>query len=252
MARIDEIVLSCEHGGNRVPKRYAHLFAGRRDVLESHRGHDPGTATLARQLQRAFQCPLIVHSVTRLLVEVNRSPWHRSVFSEFSRSLSNDEKSHVLKEFYYPHRLSVEGIVRDCISRNRTVLHLSVHSFTPVLDGVVRKCDVGLLYDPKRSLEIAFCRRWLSALSDALPELVLRRNSPYRGSADGLTTFLRNRFSATRYLGIELEVNQSRVAGRDWPALRRALTDSLRVAVEGSWRRREGRRGSGLPTTQHR
>jgi hypothetical protein len=37
----------------------------------------------------------------------------------------------------------------------------------------------------------------------------VRRNYPYRGTADGFTTYLRRQFSARKYLGIELEVNQS-------------------------------------------
>ena len=33
-------------------------------------------------------------------------------------------------------------------------------------------------------------------------------NQPYKGSSDGLTTYLRNKFETSQYLGIELEVNQ--------------------------------------------
>ncbi len=36
------IVITCEHGGNRVPKLYRELFHGQRRLLESHRGYDPG------------------------------------------------------------------------------------------------------------------------------------------------------------------------------------------------------------------
>jgi predicted N-formylglutamate amidohydrolase len=82
-----------------------------------------------------------------------------------------------------------------------------VHSFTPVLDGVVRRTDVGVLYDPRRpgerdlALEL---RRRLRAAHDWR----VRLNDPYRGNADGLTTTLRRRFPENRYWGIELEVNQ--------------------------------------------
>ena len=64
------------------------------------------------------------------------------------------------------------------------------------------------------------------------PELRVRRNYPYAGKGDGLTSHLRVRFAQSDYVGIELEVNQGIVfaAGRRWTALRRMLIDSLRTA----------------------
>ena len=35
------IVITCEHGGNRIPALYRGLFHGQRRQLESHRGYDP-------------------------------------------------------------------------------------------------------------------------------------------------------------------------------------------------------------------
>ena len=60
----------------------------------------------------------------------------------------------------------------------------------------------------------------------------MRRNYPYAGRGDGLTSRLRRRFPRGAYVGIELEVNQGIVfaAGRRWTALRRLLIDSLRNA----------------------
>jgi hypothetical protein len=60
----------------------------------------------------------------------------------------------------------------------------------------------------------------------------VRRNYPYAGRADGVTSHLRLRFPPGVYVGIELEVNQKIVlgAGRRWTRLRRVLIDSLRAA----------------------
>jgi len=64
------------------------------------------------------------------------------------------------------------------------------------------------------------------------PQLRVRRNYPYAGKGDGLTSHLRAHFAQSDYVGIELEVNQAIVfeAGRRWTALRRMLIDSLRTA----------------------
>jgi hypothetical protein len=61
----------------------------------------------------------------------------------------------------------------------------------------------------------------------------VRRNYPYAGKGDGLTSYLRLCFPCGAYVGIELEVNQSivLVPGRRWAALRGALIDSLRIAL---------------------
>ena len=118
------------------------------------------------------------------------------------------------------------------MSRGRRVIHISSHSFTPQLDGKRRVADVGLLYDPARCGEAALCARWKTALAAYAPQLRVRRNYPYAGKGDGLTSHLRRRFPPAAYVGIEVEINQGivRAAGRRWTALRRALIDSLRAA----------------------
>jgi len=222
-------VVSCEHAVNDVPREYAVLFAGHRDLLASHRGYDPGGLELGRRFARALGCNVHATRVTRLLVDVNRSLGHRALFSEVSRVLSVDAQKRVLERYYLPHRVRVESEVRSALSTGRPVLHLGVHTFTPVFDGVERTVDVGLLYDPRRDRECEFCLMWRSALQKRLPELQVRRNNPYRGCSDGLTTYLRRCLRTPRYLGIELEVNQRFPQGdrAPWLHLQRELVASL-------------------------
>lgn len=227
-ARGSIAVVSCEHGGNRIPAPYRALFLDHEAVLGSHRGFDPGALELARELAGACETPLIASTTSRLLVELNRSPHHPKLFSEFTRSLSPPLKDRILQGYYVPYRARVESAVRSGLGSNRRVVHLSAHSFTPVLDGEVRAVDVGLLYDPRRGAERRFCERWSALLAERIAPLRVRRNSPYRGTADGLTTALRRRFPATRYLGIEIEVNQKHVlpGGRAWRTLRAEIVRS--------------------------
>ena len=89
------------------------------------------------------------------------------------------------------------------------MVHIGVHSFTPVLNGVTRAVDVGFLFDPARLGEAAFCRAWQQALHRRCPTWRVRRNVPYRGVNDGLTTTLRQQTSPDAYWGIELEMNQA-------------------------------------------
>jgi predicted N-formylglutamate amidohydrolase len=220
------LVLSCEHGGNRVPARYARHFDAPAAVLASHRGWDPGSLPLARRLARALRAPLVATTVTRLLVDCNRSPHHRRLHSSYAQ-LDAELREALLAEHYEPHRARVAAAIAEALARGARVLHLAVHSFTPVLDGVPRNADLGFLYDPRRSLERAIADELQRALRESAPALRVRRNYPYLGRADGLTTALRRRFPEARYAGLELELNQLHARRPPFPALLAALRAAL-------------------------
>lgn len=228
----ERLLITCEHGGNTVPPRHAALFRGKRRLLESHRGWDPGALLLARELAAALDAELIASTTTRLLVDLNRSPGHPNLFSRISAACDAETKAEILARHYLPYRHQVEEFVATAARNAGRVLHLSVHSFVPRLAGEGRRADIGLLYDPARPAERRFCLRLQTLLRDADPVLIARRNYPYRGTADGLTTFLRHPFSNRFYAGIELEVNQKYSAGlpQHWSALRRSIIHAVRDA----------------------
>jgi predicted N-formylglutamate amidohydrolase len=225
-------VITCEHGGNQIPAPYLRLFREQRALLDSHRGYDPGSLVMAKALASACRAPLVASTVSRLLIDLNRSIGHPQLFSAVTRSASAETRAQIVEHYYRPHRMQVERLVGQAVSRGDRVMHISSHSFTAELNGRVRGADVGLLYHPGRRGEAELCARWKESLAALAPELRVRRNYPYAGKGDGLTSHLRLRFAPCEYVGIELEVNQGIViaAGRRWTALRRLLIDSLRTA----------------------
>jgi predicted N-formylglutamate amidohydrolase len=233
VTRRDELLLTCEHGGKRIPTAYAPLFRGAQRVLASHRGWDPGALDLARLLSRALRKPL--HSVawSRLFVEANRAPTNRRIWSEFTKGLPKAERLRILEHFWRPHRTEVEDAAAAIAARGRRVVHVAVHSFTPVLDGEVRNAEVGFLYDSRRKGERALCRRWAAILRRLDPSLRLRHNYPYKGNTDGLTTWLRRRHPEARYLGVEFELNQALVGGARWRRFQEHVAQSLRELLAG-------------------
>jgi predicted N-formylglutamate amidohydrolase len=170
--------------------------------------------SLAEQLSSALKAPFLSSTVTRLLVDLNRSPHHPRVCSEFTRSLDRCARNDLITKWHSPHRAAVQETVEGQARRGRRVLHLGIHSFTPVLNGVRRKPDIALLYDPAQLAELTLAKRWAVALGSAIPDFVIRRNDPYRGTSDGLTTMLRRALQAVTYLGFEIEINQ-RLLGAD-------------------------------------
>lgn len=227
----DELLLTCEHGGNRIPTSYAHLFRGADDVLASHRGWDPGALTLARLLARELDRPLHAVTWTRLFVEANRAPTNRRIWSRFTKDLPKPERDGILDRWWRPHRQTVEAAAAAAVARGKRVVHVAVHSFTPELDGEVRNADIGFLYDSRHKREAGFCRRWAEALRGLDPSLRLRYNYPYSGAADGLSTWLRQRHPESRYLGIELEINQALVGAKGWRRFQDNVAASLREVL---------------------
>lgn len=78
LRRADYLIVSCEHGGNRVPSAFKTLFSEK--FLASHRGYDAGALALARDLAAAARAPLFYSTTSRLLVELNRPLGHPQIF----------------------------------------------------------------------------------------------------------------------------------------------------------------------------
>jgi predicted N-formylglutamate amidohydrolase len=230
-----QVIITCEHGGNRIPGTYARYFAGRDALLESHEGYDAGALTMAREFAHRLHAPLVAATVSRLLVDLNRSLGHPDLHAKFIASHSDSTRNAIIERYYRPYRDQAEDWIMASIGTGHRVIHLSSHSFTPVLHGDERTADVGLLYDPVRQSETSFCLRWQKELQTAAPALKVRRNYPYRGNSDGFTAYLRNRFPASHYLGIELEINQRRMSNdRDWSALRATMITTFQLALDSA------------------
>jgi len=218
------LVVTAEHASCAVP---AHLGALglRPDVLRSHRGWDPGAAIMARIVARAFAAPLFLGRWSRLLVDLNRSATHPRVVPRSAHGepvpgnvqLDAAGRQARIDRYWRPWRGDVEQALSACLGAHGEVVHVSVHSFVPELDGQVRDADVGLLYDPRRAGE----RAVVDAMRQALAGhgLRARRNYPYAGTSDGFTTHLRRQHPDGVYAGVEIEVNQRLV--RDAAGARR-------------------------------
>jgi len=224
------LLFTVEHGDNKVPPEYAHLFVGQESVLASHRGHDPGAGELAIRFATRFHAPCERAEITRLLVDQNRSVHNRrALFSEYSRPLSSDKKEEILSAFYWPYQDAVRARIANLLQDYDVVLHLAIHSFTPELRGRVRNCEIGLMYDPKRPLEKEFCCRWQAEIESLDPGLRVRRNYPYQGDSDGIVRSMRRLWPVESYIGLQIEVNQKFPFGdRDiWKRVQKVIIEGF-------------------------
>jgi predicted N-formylglutamate amidohydrolase len=226
------LIISCEHAVDTVPDPYLPLFAPFNDLLKTHRGIDFGALAIARHLYNAVKdtlpCDFIQAQATRLLIDCNRSINHPSCFSEVTRDLPFEEKIKIINQYYQPFREQLIDFIQKNMKQKLQVWHLSIHSFTPIMNNLTRTTDIGLLYNPQRSAEKMLCEQWQKEIQQLSLTMRVRRNYPYKGIADGFTTFLRKQFSDSDYIGIEVESNQALILqAQSLDTLKNLLSDSL-------------------------
>jgi predicted N-formylglutamate amidohydrolase len=224
------IVISCEHAGNLVPEQYRGLFKGEEDVLQTHRAWDPGALGVAQFLALSFHAPLFLCTTTRLLIEANRSLHSGELYSAFSQTLPQHEKDKLRDTIYLPFRQATENQIAEC---PLPVLHLSIHTFTPTWNGLERKVDIGILFDPARASEMSFALALQLKLRQKLPIYHIELNEPYKGTDDGFTTFLRTRFADARYAGIEIEINQKYYGTTTMTMIQEQLMNAIQDVIVG-------------------
>lgn len=230
-----QLIISCEHAGNDVPGEYRHLFKHDRETLETHRGIDIGALKLTNTIADKMQQEPYLHTVTRLLVDLNRSVQSPTLFSEFTRDEPLSVREDIFEKYYRPHREKVQQEIQEVINQEDRALHVGIHTFTPVWEGKEREVDIGFLFDPTREGELEFCRQWRKELAGRANGLRLRMNQPYRGTMDGFTTYLRRKYSPQDYMGMEIEVSQrfaSSASSRKWDKLQQQIANSLSAAFD--------------------
>jgi predicted N-formylglutamate amidohydrolase len=222
-----KLIISCEHGGWQIPKAYAELFVGHEKELQSHTGWDIGALEVASFLAKATNSPLYSQAISRLLIEMNRSLNNPDLFSHFTSGLDKKAQSDLIQTLYFPYRNRVEEAIEKAMNKGFEVLHLSVHSFTPVWNNQARPVDLGILVDQAFKKEGAVGAALQELLQKHLPEYQVKLNEPYNGADDGFTTYLRNKFDPENYFGIEVEINQRLMVPEVISNIRSELAKSL-------------------------
>ncbi len=181
------MVLVCEHAANAIPPEYGQLGLGPAD-LARHIAWDVGAGALTRALSARLDATAILGVVSRLVIDVNRFPWHPTFVppeSDGSVIAGNvgvepEEKDLRAARWFTPFHERVAAEVDARVASDRRPVVVGIHSFTPVLGVVEREWHVGVLYARERGLG--------QAVLDALRPLVpgpVGDNQPYRIESDG-------------------------------------------------------------------
>jgi len=172
-------VLVCDHASNRVPQRLGTLGldAAR---LADHIGWDPGAADVARRLSAHLDAPLVLSSYSRLVIDCNRPLRNAESIAEQSagasvpgnRGLSPEEREIRTNALFQSYHGAIDRLL-DSRSQRPSLL-LSIHSFTPVLNGRPRPWQIGVSYGHNRE----FAALMLRALARS-GDITIGDNEPY-------------------------------------------------------------------------
>jgi predicted N-formylglutamate amidohydrolase len=197
------LVLTCEHAARAVPVEYDDLGLDD-EQLSEHIGWDIGAGALTETLAQRLDAPAVQSGVSRLVIDCNRDLADHDLIIRDShgvrvpgnQGVDAVERERRIREFYEPYHDAIDRVLTP---RPGTFL-LSIHSFTPTLNGRERRFDAGVLFDNFA----AEAERFGEALGTQ--GLRVRYNQPYSG-LDGLIFSARTHGirHALRYL--ELEVN---------------------------------------------
>jgi predicted N-formylglutamate amidohydrolase len=181
----DSALLLCDHASAALPAG-VDLGITSQD-LQRHIGVDIGALALTRRLARGLGATYVATRYSRLLLDVNRAlgqPGCIPAESDGTRipgnvGLSAAQVASRIATCYTPYHAAIEAVLDALLAGGRAALPVvSVHSFTPVLQGGVRPWEVGVLWDDD-------CRLALP-LIEGLREAGFRvgDNEPYSGATE--------------------------------------------------------------------
>lgn len=175
-------VLLCDHASPRVPAALAGLGLSQAELLD-HIGWDPGAADLARRLSTLLDAPLCLSGYSRLCIDCNRPPRvpasilgsSAGIVIPGNSQLSPEEAAARQEALFWPYHRAIAGLLDRRRDAGRQTVLLSIHSFTPCLQGQERPWHVGFMYGVDRRLAELF----LEAFAQ-YPSLCVGDNLPYQ------------------------------------------------------------------------
>jgi predicted N-formylglutamate amidohydrolase len=154
-------VIVCDHASNRFPPEFGFLGLSPEE-REAHIAWDPGALGVSQHLSRLLDAPLVYGSVSRLIIDCNRDPGapdaivEKSVVSGIAipgnAALPESERRRRITTVHQPFHRAIDELVEARLNAGRVTALIAVHSFTPVLGGVARPWEIGILFDQNHRL----------------------------------------------------------------------------------------------------
>jgi len=178
------LLLVCDHASCRIPASLGDMgldpFARR-----CHLAFDIGAGPLTECLSDSLGITAVLAQYSRLVIDCNRELLDPGAFLEFgdgilvpgNRNLHRAEKEARAEAIYWPYHNAIEQQINRLRAIGPSPAFVSMHSFTPVLNGESRPWQVGVLWDKDSRLSDIFIEEFRAAGYET------GDNEPYSGKA---------------------------------------------------------------------
>ncbi|HYM03119.1 MAG TPA: N-formylglutamate amidohydrolase [Stellaceae bacterium] len=207
------VILTCDHASCAIPRALGGLGLPPGAVRE-HIGWDIGAAAVTRRLAVALDARAVLSGYSRLVVDCNRDIEDSSSIPEISDGVAVPGNQGLLPEarvsridtFFAPYHTAIAVRLDAMLSSGVVPALISIHSFTPVMNGFERPWHIGVLWDRDPRLPVPLLAALRAELGDAVGD-----NQPY--SAREPAGYTVRHHAVTRGLPhVALELRQDLIA----------------------------------------
>lgn len=235
------LLLVCDHASRQIPRALGSM--GLDPVARiCHLAWDIGAGPVTESLAASLEVTAVMASYSRLVVDCNRNLMDPSAFLEFgdgvviagNRRISQWEKDRRADELFWPYHRAVDGEIARLSAVGDKPLMVAIHSFSPVVDGVPRPWEIGVLWDADRPTAEIFIDGFREA------GFFVGDNEPYSGKAPADFTIDHHAEEAgLPHVGIEIRhdlIGQPEGVARLAAVLAKILSDLRYTKIETSER----------------
>ncbi len=233
------LLLLCDHASAFIPRALGRLGLDEAQLCR-HITLDIGAAAVTRAMAERLDAPAVLSGFSRLIIDPNRTLEAPSLIPHTSdgvpipgnRNLSKEAIEVRREGFYQPYHEAIARQIEAMTAassaegRGQGPAVVSVHSFTPVMNGVERPWQIGILWNRDPRFPQAMIAK-LRALG-----LVVGNNQPYSGRDEhGHSLFVHGDSRGLPNLLIEVRQDLIDTYGgaEDWAAL---LSDRLAELIK--------------------
>jgi len=177
------LLLVADHANREIPKVLEQLGLDA-ESLDRHIAWDIGSADLARGLADLLDAPLILGGYSRLLIDLNRQPDDATAIPHISDGtvipgnaiVDEQQKSLRIASFFQPYHEAISSRLDQFQAAGITPAFLSIHTCTPMLNGMERPWHIGVMWDKDPRIAVPMLQQL-----NLMEGLCIGDNQPYSG-----------------------------------------------------------------------
>lgn len=160
-------LLICDHAGVLIPESLYDLGIQAENRYR-HIAWDIGIGKVGEKLAALLGSTLVMQNYSRLVIDCNRCLDHPTLIVETSdhvlipgnQNLTQDKREERIRSIYRPYHDCIESCIEKRGKKRQQTVLISLHSFTPEMDGYKRPWHVGVLHDAYSGFSLVF-KKWL-------------------------------------------------------------------------------------------